>query len=270
METSQTAEVAAYLIKAANIASPWRATKCHFDSLSKGLHIWITRHPVPQTVVTRNWLGMLKSTRTVGGAPPKGPELVWRHLNCMDFNCFIHTNDVLDARHHDLPWLGQQDLPFTNRMARHLFMCIAEGLDFAVICQLYNLTFAELWKFKYALDQGMVRFDYQVTRRARRDEAQAAEPSKLDMPMPTDAADSVPDSSHPVWERILLGTSTLDIRTLGFQLILTKLRKQVQLQQSEEVQIMKIRELHRYVDRNAKSLGSDLKQIQNLAESLES
>jgi hypothetical protein len=272
METNQTAEVAAYLIHAANIASPWRATRCRFDSMGKTLHIWITHHSPPQTVVTRNWLGMVKNTQVIGGFLPKGPDRSWRHLNCMDFICVIHTTDMLDPRHHELPWFGQTGLPFTNRMAKQLFACMAEGLDLAVICQMYNVTLAELWKFKHAMDQGLVQFDYNRPK-LKSGSTPAGTPSQLEAaiePAMVDVATGVPDVSDPVWEHILLGLVDVDVKTLGFQLLLTKLKQQVKLQQSEEVQILKMRELHRYVERNSRILHAELEQIRALAKNLES
>ncbi|MES2945976.1 MAG: hypothetical protein V4772_24175, partial [Pseudomonadota bacterium] len=93
-------------------------------------------------------------------SPIAGPDIQWRHLNCMNFTCQIHTADALDERHYDLPWFGQQGLPFSNRLSRQVFACLREGMDISAICGIFDIPFADLWKFKHALDKGQVKFEY--------------------------------------------------------------------------------------------------------------
>ena len=65
----------------------------------------------------------------------------------------------------------------------------------------------------------------------------------------------------------ITGDLNIQIKTLSFQLILTKLRQQFSMQQNDEVKIMKLRELHRYVERNERSLGHELKQLRAQSQS---
>lgn len=271
METMHSTVVADHFVQAAGISSPWRATRYNVDDVTKMIHIWITRHPLPQAEKKRGWFGMMSATPPVAPIPAAGPEMHWRHLNCMDYICMIHTMDELDARHHDLPWLGQSGLPFTNRMSRQIFMCLMEGMDMSALCALLNLSFTDLWKFKFALDNGQVRFDYVPVKKPHQASAAATpglpgEGARMAPMLEVKPDSAVPDVTNPVWEQLITGELTIQIKTLSFQLLLTKLRQQVSLQQSDEVKLMKLRELHRYVERNERTLGHELKQIRTLAQ----
>jgi hypothetical protein len=65
-----------------------------------------------------------------------------------------------------------------------------------------------------------------------------------------------------VWEQLISGDLNIQIKTLSFQLILTKLRQQFSMQQNDEVKIMKLRELHRYVERATRYLSRPCRRIQ--------
>lgn len=271
METTYSSMLASHFAQAAGIPSPWRATKCNVDDVTRVVHIWITRHPL-QVQKRRNWLGVMSTTQSVPAAPASGPDWQWRHLNCMDYTCVIHTVDQLDARYHDLPWFGQSGLPFTNRMARHVFMCLMEGMEMSALCAMLNIPFTDLWKFKFALDNGHVKFDYVPAKKSRQAGTAAANILPESVAQSVVAAGSrsdvgVPDATNPVWDQLISGDLDIQIKTLSFQLILTKLRQQVSIQQSDEVKLMKLRELHRYVERNARSLDLELKQIRSQSQS---
>ncbi len=269
MDTTKPSALAELLARAANIPPPWRATRCHVDAVGRMVHLWVTRHPVQQVIKKRNWLG-ITTVQAASPPPPEGPDLHWRHLNCMDFTCTIHTTDRLDPRHHDLPWFGQKGLPFSNGLSKQVFTCLVEGLEFSAICTLLNVTFADLWRFKYGLDNGLVKFDYVATRKTGLPGAAAAGgdgPADAQMPAaaPLLSDSGVPDASSLVWERLLTGTLVIETKTLGFQLILTKLRQQVSVQQTDDVKLLKVRELHRYVERNARGLDVELQQLRSHA-----
>lgn len=252
MEVSQPFTLANYLVQAAGIPSPWRATQYRIDDVAKMAHVWITRHPLPGVEKKRGWFGRAVG-QNVTEVLATGPEMQWRHLNCMDYTCHIHTVDELDERHYELPWLGQPGLPFSNRLSRQVFACLMEGMEMSAICAILNISFADLWKFKYALDNGEVKFEYTPAKKTRPFAAAPAAPSA--------STANVPDVTDPVWERLITGELNIQIKTLSFQLILTKLRQQVSLQQNNEVKLLKLRELHRYVERNERSLGHELQQL---------
>lgn len=255
-----------FFVQAAGIPSPWRATQCTVDEITRIVHIWITRHPEQQTPRRRSWFGLSQAARSDAPAPVFGPEQNWRHTNCMDYLCMIHTVDQLDTRHHELPWLGQAGLPFTNRMARQVFLCMMEGMEMSAICDLMNVPFTELWKFKFCLDNGQVKFDYVPAKKSRSPNApncvtETAGPQQIFPAQAARGEGAVPEVDSPVWSHLLTGELNIQIKTLSFQLILSKLRQQVSLQQSDEIKLMKLRELHRYVERNERSLSHELTQI---------
>ncbi|MBH2008796.1 MAG: hypothetical protein I8H71_03745 [Xanthomonadaceae bacterium] len=252
--------IAGYLAVAAGIPHPWRATQYRIDEVAAMVHVWITRQPQANVKKKRSWFGLLTAVQAIAEAPVNGPEMQWRHLNCMNFTCQIHTLDVLDERHFDLPWFGQPGLPFSNRLSRQVFACLKEGLEIPAICDIHNIPFADLWKFKHALDNGQVKFEYTASQKT-----DAAGPDARWSP----SADSgnVPDVKDPVWERLITGDLTIHIKTLSLQLILTKLRQQVSLQQNDEVKQLKLRELHRYVERNQRSLEYELNQFRKISQS---
>ena len=246
---------------AAGMAAPWRTTQYRIDPVAKMLHLWITRHPQPEAVAKkRSWLGLFgpASTPAAAPAPAQGPEMQWRHLNCMDYTCVIHTTDVLEERHHDLPWLGKPGMPFSNRMAKQVIQTVSNGVELSTVADLYSIAYADLWKFKFAIDNGQAD--------AQRSPPPA--PAAASAAPAAPQAHAIPDVAHPVWERLIEGQLSIDIQTLGLQLLLSKLRQQVQLQPTPEVRQVKLRELHRYTLRNAHSLVHELTQIKQLAKEL--
>lgn len=274
METTNSAAIADYLVQAANISAPWRPTKYQIDNVAKMIHIWITRHPLPQVIRKRNWLGMVTIQSVATAVPIEGPDLQWRHLNFMDYTCMIHTTDVLDERHHDLPWFGQTGLPFSNRLSRQVFMCLMEGMEMSPICTLLNIPYTDLWKFKFALDNGQVKFDYVPVKESLKSgapgrtgafQANATQGTQPIAAAPQANDNPVPDVNDPLWGNLISGTLNIQIKTLSFQLLLSKLRQQVSMQRTEEVKLMKLRELHRYVERNARTLTHELEQLREHA-----
>lgn len=260
MEAFQPVLVVNFLVHAAGISPPWRASKVRIDEVTKTAHVWITRHPPPNAGRRRRWFGRGEISASTEVAA-SGPEMQWRHLNCMDYSCQIHTVDALETGHHELPWLGQPGLPFSNRLSRQVFACLMEGMEMSAICAMLNIPFADLWKFAYALDNGRVTFAYTPAKKTR---AGAAVPASLPASSFAGDGETLPDVTDPVWARLITGELDIRIKTLSFQLMLTKLRRQVSLQQSDEVKLMKLRELHRYVERNARSLGYELQQLHGL------
>lgn len=260
MEAPHSPAIADYLTLAAGIPHPWRVSQYRMERVTKIVHLWITMHPLPLVEKKRGWF----SKNTVAAhtrAPASGPEMHWRHLNFMNFNCQIHTVDLLDQRHHELPWFGQPGLPFSNRLSRQVFACLAEGVEMSAICEVLSIPFADLWKFKYALDQGLVKFEYTPAKKTGPAGATVAAQF-----LQSASATSVPDVSDPIWERLITGELNVEIKTLSLQLIFTKLRQQFSQQQDDEVKLMKLRELHRYVERNERSLAHELQQFRQLSQ----
>ena len=250
-----------WLQAAAGISAPWRITNFQFDPMAKMLHLWLTRHP-PQEVKKgffKRWSQSpppIHAVDSVLGAQ----GMRWRHLNCMDYACMIHTNDVLEPRHHQLPWLGKPGQPFTNRMVKHISGSVSKGTDLSVVADLLGVDFSDLWKVKFALERKGDALNKAMD---------APMPSAPPLP-PSESVESgligsdvLASINYAVWEKLIRGELNIQIKALGFQLLLTKLRSQVAEQPTPDVIELKVRELLRFMVRNARSLDHEMTQIRN-------
>ena len=256
-----------WLQAAAGIAAPWRIVSFQFDPMAKMLHLWLTRHP-PQEVkkgLFRRW-SQNQATVTAVDTVLGVQEMRWRHLNCMDYTCIIHTTDVLEPRHYQLPWLGQPGQPFTNRMMKHIGHSISKGTDLSVVADLLGVDFSDVWKVKFALERKV-----ETLRAATASPAAQPAPEPPPPPPPPPSEEGVaaanPDIltsiNYAIWERLVKGEINIQIKALGLQLLLTKLRSQVAEQPTPDVIELKVRELLRFMVRNARSLDYELVQIRN-------
>ena len=198
--------------------------------------------------IPRSWLGL-------GRRPPaEETERVWRHVNFDGWQCHLHVfqpNGTPSLRH---PWAGEEDSVFTRTMARQIFNLLKEGLTFESICKLLAVRFNDLWKFKFALDNGQT--------------------SPLPASAPPDAAPrteqaggengDVPDAADPVWMALVNGDFDADIRVLSLKLLLSRTRSQLGAIQDSEVKALKLGELQRYFVKNHRMLGHELMQMRSL------
>jgi hypothetical protein len=257
MDNAQSPDIITFIATSAGILAPWRVTHWHCDESAQKIHIWVTRLPLPEMVIKRNWLGKITSITSthaeLNTLPASASHMHWQHVSCFDFSCTIHTEDILKTQHIELPWFGQADLPFTNRLAQQVFSCMMEGMELSAICSLYSLSFADLWKFKFAIDKGQVTINYTPFKRT----PTASKNSSLSEAI----SRGIPLLADAVWEKLIKGELSIQTSTLSFQLILTKIRLQVSMQKSDDMKSLKLRELHRYVERNERSLTEELRQI---------
>ena len=264
MQTQPLPSIEECLGFAAGVRSPWRPVRCSVNDVSKTVHLWVSNQRSPVTQQPRRWFGpkTVQITSRLTGTY----DQQWRHLDCMSYACVIHACDPLQPSDHELDWFGPPNIAFTRRLAKKVFLLLMEGVDMQVICDTLHIPFAELWKFKFELDNGLLHFEYAPSARRKAKlhldslPAVATRPAALD-PRLAEVNCQVPDVSNPVWEQLVTGAMNIDIRTLSLQLLLTKLRQQVSLMQSDDVKIMKLRELHRYVDRNQRVLRHELAQL---------
>jgi len=264
MQAQQVPPIEEYFGLAVGLRSPWRPSKCTVNEASKTVHLWVTNQRVTPTEQRRRWFG--PKTVQVASKMTNAEDKQWRHLDCMNYSCVIHTSDPLQPGDHELDWFGPPNITFTRCMARKVFQLLMEGVDMQVICDVLRIPFADLWKFKYDLDNGLLHFEYTPSARRKAKLHLDALPPVATRPAALDARtgeanSQVPDVSDPVWEHLINGTLSIDIKTLSLQLLLTKLRQQVSHLQSADVKIMKLRELHRYVERHQRVLRHELAQL---------
>jgi hypothetical protein len=152
-------------------------------------------------------------------------------------------------------------------MAKRIFDLLNEGLELNSICTLYGVNLDELWRFKYALDNG--KAGIQVDKAARAPAAKvasgtsaaAASGTAAGTATPAGEDGGVPDVSDPVWMELASGGIEPDIRVLSLKLLLTRIRSQMDIIHDDEVRMLKLRELHRYFVKNARMLSHELAQI---------
>ncbi len=216
------------------VEAPWQVVKVRDDLGKRQIDVWIA-----QQTGRSGWFFGSKAT------VPQDREQVWRHTNVGNSRCLIHAVPPQIASGSAPLWCGDGDLPFTRAMSRQIASMLLEGIKFQSICSLLDVTVADLWKFKHSLDSGKAGL------------------SSAPPPPPTAATPStrVPEADDPVWEKLLDGSTNIDIRVLSLKLLLTKLREQMRVITDAEVRVLKAYELQRYFVRYEQMLGHELGQL---------
>jgi len=238
--------------KLLQLREPWAVREYRLDPTRQRMDIWVG------VEVQRGWFGRPKARIE------EGPEQAWRHLDSAGWRTFLHVVPPKNADLSSQPWTGAPDLPFTRAMAKRIFDLLNEGLELNSICSLFGINLDELWRFKYALDNG--KAGIQVDKIARtgasaRSSTSAVAESAPGAALRTGGDGDVPDVSDPVWMQLVSGSIEPDIRVLSLKLLLTRIRSQMDIIQDDEVRMLKLRELHRYFVKNARMLGHELAQI---------
>lgn len=236
------------LNKLLQVTAPCAVSEIRVDEQRRRVDVWIgIRTP-------RSWFG--------GGAAAAAiRETQWRHVNLGGYHCYIHARLPAGTELLEQPWLGDDKLGFTRAKAKQIFALLSEGVSYDGICQLLDVPFNDLWKFKFALDNGSATPGLQ-DRPARPRSVVAGERSRTVAPRPAAVADAaVPDATDPVWQELVEGRLPVDIRVLSLQLLLTRMRSQFATIHDKEVRLLKLRDLHRYVTRNERVLDYELSQL---------
>lgn len=226
---------------------PWTVRDFRFDPGARRIDVWIGLE------VQRGWFGLGRKS-----VEPESAERVWRHIDLAGWRTHLRVLAPPGADLSALPWAGSADMPFSQALSKQVFALFNEGVSLNGICAITGIPLQELWKFKYALDQGKTAIG--DANRA----ATAATPgaSATEAPV-SDAvgADDVPDLADPIWLQLIEGQRDIDIRALSLKLLMTRLRSQMELITDDEVRMLKLRELHRYFVKNARMLGHELSQL---------
>jgi hypothetical protein len=233
------------------IERPCVITDFRLDAPAKRLDVWIGIEP------PAGWFGRSKSNSAADG------EKLWRHVNVGNFRCYVHAPQAVIEHHGDMPWLGDGKQNFTRAKGRQILNLLSEGVGYEGICSILEVPFDELWKFKFAVDKGSVtlgRSTVPSTGQARRQASVRADSTSRGPREP-----NVPEATDPIWQELLEGRFSLDIRVLSFQLMLARLRTQISVNQDTDVKMLKLRELQRYIVKNERVLGYELAQLHGRA-----
>lgn len=248
-----------------HVTAPFRVKEARVDEAAKRLDVWVAIE------LPRSWFG---AARSAGDAR----ERHWRHVNVGAYQCFVHGAFAAGIDLTEQSWAGDDKLGFTRAMAKQVFALLSEGVSYDGICSFLEIQFEDLWKFKFALDSGSATPELKgrVKTRAHMQSAPAATatisgsiaaaPSvaaPASMATATDGTSGVPDVTDPVWQELAEGRFNMDIRVLSLQLMLTRLRSQFAAIQDNDVRLLKLRDLHRYITKNERVLGHELAQLRS-------
>ena len=218
------------------LSQPWRVLDIRDDLRDRQVDVWIG---VEQP--RKSWI--------FGRAPsaPRTTEHVWRHANLGATRCVVHASLPTDADTSTLRWCGDKEAPFTRSMSLQVAALMSQGVPLQHICTLLDVSVEDLWKFRHRLNSGAAGLSG-----AGPADVSGKEVGNLD---------NVPEPDDPIWEALLDGSASIDIRILSLKLMLAKMREQMLAITDQEVRILKTFELQRYFARNRKQLGHELAQL---------
>lgn len=232
------------------VGAPWTVVESRVDEARRQCEVSIALE------APRGWFGLSKRIQ------PATRELSWRHVNFGNWDVRVSLMAPADVTLDTLPWTGEPELPFTRELSQQVFAYLREGCSLQSICTLLRLPIAELWRFRYAIDNGRwLAGDVVATPSPV---AVVSGESGMEAVAGTVVATGggVPDVSDPVWLDLVHGSRALDIRVLGLRLLLSRLRTQFEVIADDEVRLLKLQELHRYFVKNRRLLAHELAQLE--------
>ena len=225
------------------INRPWEIQEYRLDLRKRRCDVWVSE------AVERGWFNRPRKA----AAPAR--ESVWQHIALGPIQFFLHVSVPEGRIPQEVDWMGAPDMPFTRALANRVFALFNEGVPLPAVCNLLDLNVLDVWRYRYALDNGRMGSSGGALPVA----PTQAKPSLADVSMPS--SPNVPDMTDPVWLRLMEGDLSLDIKVLSLKLMLTRVRSQLDLISDEEVRMLKLRELHRYFVKNERVLTHELTQL---------
>lgn len=245
-----------------SISGAWEISDYQLEVRKQRCDVWIG------PLVERNWFGRPKTP------PTRGQQHTWQHLSFGNIRFVVHVSAPVGLDLGRLPWTGTVGMPFTHALAHQIFVMFNEGMTLPAICKLMHLSLNDVWKYRFAIDNGLVQSQTAAAPAApARPVAPVAAAAAAPVPAMPAAANgamavdletddgTVPDVTDPVWLRLASGDLKLDIKVLSLKLMLTKVRSQLEVISDDEVRMLKLRDLHRYFVKNERVLGHELSQL---------
>lgn len=206
------------------VAPPWQVTEVLVSASSQTVTVRVELPP-PR--------GGLFSRRA---AVPVRRLLRWEHVALAGMRCKVmaalRDGDVLPQA----PWTAEGDQPYTRGLQRQIMDLLLAGATPEQLAVLLRLPFADIWRYKFRLDQGQTR--------------PAAAPAL-----------ALPAADASIWTALLLGRVPLDVRTLGLRLLLAKLQREASLHGDADLHRQAASELHRYFERSQSVLRHEITQL---------
>lgn len=238
------------------VTAPWSVTEVRItDRAARLISVHIDQHEAPG----RFWTSRKEA--------PVEQWLRWAHINMAGVRCEI-VLALRDGQHvPNAGWSGQVDSPFTHGLSRLAMDLLLEGATMDQLCRMLQVPFADLWKFKFRLDQGTTRIAGPDTASAT-----AAPTTVVNRFVPAGADEAVavlPPQDSPVWLVLLLGRLELDVRTLGLKLLLAKLQREARMHDDADLYAQAAQSLHRYFAKNLSLLAHEVSQLDRAATQLQ-
>lgn len=224
------------------IQEPWTVRECRADEFNRCMEICVG------VEAPRGWFRL-------GRATAAGEEFVWRHTGFGDWRVRLRVIVPQGSEPPRHAWAGEAGMPFTRALDRQVLALLGEGVGMTGVCSLLDIPMSELWRYRHALDSG--KHGVSVDAYA----ASTAVPAPAANEPAGNVASRVPDAADPVWQRLVDGSLDIDVRVLGLQMLLSRLRSQAALIADEQVLAVKLRELHRYFVRHERMLAHELGQM---------
>ena len=242
------------------VKSPCEIIKRTVNHNQKRIDVWVALQAslASQDAPTKaSWFGFKKATPKVAQALVSADLATfnsWRHLDLADWQMVVHTPSPTPSAMLNQPWTGVVGQHFSNSMSRVIFSMMSEGASLAVICTTLKVNLTDLLKYKFALEKGLIGILPQgtVTANATALSSEVRLGSGFTV---------VPALDNAVWTAIATGRLDIEIKTLSLRLLLTKVRSQYRMAADDEVRTLHLRELHRYFEKNQRSLTHELAQI---------
>lgn len=226
------------------VEAPWQVIEYRLFAEQNRFEIWIA------PVQAKSWFGRVQR-------PSAAPDLAsWRHVGLCGRQCHVHFPASFLDRLGDLPWSCDERVPFSRALTREILALLEEGVGYRAICEHLAIPFADLWKYKFALEYGRLG--------AKKKARPALAPATGKAADENTASTGLPDAEAGVWEHLLIGSVDIDIHVLSLQLLVTRLRSQMKSIDDPDLRRLKIRELQRYFVRHESLLTHELAQLRQL------
>jgi hypothetical protein len=232
--------------KLLGVSYPWVIHQLHIDEAHKSVTVQIG-HGRP------GWFGARRAI--AGNAIEKRS---WQHVGLGTLKCLIQFDGPAGVSPPPMPWCGPVDSPFTNALSRQLLTLFANGATLSGVSGALELDPQDVWRFKRGLDTG--RFGAGWDEAAVPGVAVAREAANA-----PEVADPLPGVDNAIWHEILSGSASVEVRNLGLQLLLTRLRTQYRLASDDSVRSLKVHELRRYCEKNTQAASHEVEQIRRHA-----
>ena len=211
------------------VASPWRVTEVLLSEASRTLTVRVELPPAPAGLFSRR------------PAAPVRRLLRWEHVALAGMRCKVmaalREGNVLPQA----PWSADDGQTYTRGLQRQIMDLLLAGATPEQLAVLLRLPFADVWRYKFRLDQGHAR------------------------PAQAQPAPVLPPADAPVWMALLHDRVALDVRALGLRLLLAKLQREAALHGDADLHRQAALELQRYFERGQATLGHEIAQLAVLA-----